>query len=138
MQDGLRFRYVARSSAGTRVSGEIAAASRVEAIRLLESRNIWPIAVEARAALHGSSDALVAGLLYWWHGFRLGGTNVPGILSAGTFYKDGAFMFWDVHNPERTIVVELTHETYGALVIEVEEPAKAVAVMQERLKSSVA
>ena len=66
----------------------------------------------------------------WWHGFRLGGTNVPGILSAGTFYKDGAFMFWDVHNPERTIVVELIHEIENGVRAQSMESLDVLAATQ--------
>jgi len=25
----------------------------------------------------------------WWHGLRMPGTNIPGVLTAGTFYQDG-------------------------------------------------
>jgi predicted nucleic acid-binding protein len=63
----------------------------------------------------------------WWHGLRLGGTNVPGLLTAGTFYShsDG-LVFYDVHDPSRTIVLELEHEHYRRLVVEVEDPAAAL------------
>jgi len=33
----------------------------------------------------------------WYHGIRLPGTNVPGVITAGTFYQDGKRVFWDVH-----------------------------------------
>ena len=46
----------------------------------------------------------------WWHGIRMPGTNVPGVLTAGTFYQDGKRVFWDVHNPENTVVIELKDE----------------------------
>lgn len=69
----------------------------------------------------------------WWHGFRLGGTNVPGILTAGTFYHEGGFVFWDVHDPGRTIVVDLVHEHYRALVIEVDDPVRTVAELRSRI-----
>jgi hypothetical protein len=69
----------------------------------------------------------------WWHGLRFGGTNVPGLLTAGTFYQDGGFVFWDVHDPAQTIVVDLDHEHYRALVIEVADPAQVVADLQARL-----
>lgn len=63
----------------------------------------------------------------WWHGLRLGGTNVPGILTAGTFYQSSeGLVFFDVHDPDRTIVLELDHEHYRRLVIEVAEPAAVV------------
>ena len=37
------------------------------------------------------ADAEVAG--GWWHGVRLPGTNVPGVITAGTFYQDGKRIF---------------------------------------------
>ena len=61
----------------------------------------------------------------WWHGFRLPGTQIPGLLTAGTFYQEGDWVFYDVHDPERTIVLELDHEHYKRLVIEVADPAAA-------------
>ena len=69
----------------------------------------------------------------WWHGVRLGGTQLPGVLTAGTFYQHGGLVFWDVHDPAQTIVLDLLHEHYRALVIEVAEPARVVAEMQARL-----
>ncbi|MBK5186628.1 MAG: hypothetical protein JJD97_00195 [Gemmatimonadaceae bacterium] len=72
----------------------------------------------------------------WYHGIRLLGTNVPGILTAGTFYRDGNNVFWDVHNPERTIVLELDHEFYDRLIVEVSDPASAVALLQSKIGSA--
>jgi hypothetical protein len=65
----------------------------------------------------------------WWHGVRLMGTQVPGLLTAGSFYQHGGFVFYDVHDPERTIVLDLDHEHYKRLVIEVADPAAAVATL---------
>jgi hypothetical protein len=62
----------------------------------------------------------------WWHGFRMPGTQIPGVLTAGTFYQSGGAVFYDVHDPERTIVLDLNHENYKRLVIEVEDPAATV------------
>jgi hypothetical protein len=50
----------------------------------------------------------------WWRGLRMPGTNIPGVLTAGTFYQDGKRVFWDVHNPENTVVIELKHEVQRA------------------------
>ena len=70
----------------------------------------------------------------WWHGLRLPGTQIPGLLTAGSFYQHGGFVFYDVHDPERTVVIELDHEHYQRLVIEVESPDDVVA----RLRSAIA
>ena len=65
----------------------------------------------------------------WWHGLRLPGTQIPGLLTAGTFYHDGEWVFYDVHDPEGTIVLELDHEHYKRLVIEVADPTAAVSLL---------
>ncbi len=65
----------------------------------------------------------------WWHGFRLPGTQIPGLLTAGTFYQHGEWVFYDVHDPEGTIVLELDHEHYKRRVIEVADPAGVVAML---------
>jgi hypothetical protein len=69
----------------------------------------------------------------WWHGIRAPGTQLPGVITAGTFYQRGKCVFWDVHRPERVIVVELIDERYDELVIEVENPAAAVALLQRSI-----
>jgi len=34
-----------------------------------------------------------------WHGLRMGGTNLPGVITAGRFVQHGEWSFWDVHGP---------------------------------------
>jgi hypothetical protein len=62
----------------------------------------------------------------WWHGLRMPGTNVPGVITAGTFYQDGKRVFWDVHNPANTVVIELRDDRYNELIVEVADPKAAV------------
>ena len=42
-------------------------------------------------------------------------------------------MFWDVHDPEKTVVIRLKDERYARLVVEVEDPTATVAAIQEAL-----
>ena len=69
----------------------------------------------------------------WWHGVRMPGTNVPGVITAGTFYQDGKRVFWDVHHPEKTIVIDLHDERFNELVVEVADPETAVKLIQTAL-----
>jgi hypothetical protein len=62
----------------------------------------------------------------WLHGLRLGGTHVPGVVSAGRFYSDGKWAFWDVHDPDKAIAIELRDERYSQLVIEVDDPDEEI------------
>ena len=73
----------------------------------------------------------------WWHGFRVPGTSIPGVITAGTFYQDGKRVFWDIHHPAEAVVVSLDHETYDELVIEVENPEAFVGVLRQALGSPV-
>jgi hypothetical protein len=69
----------------------------------------------------------------WYHGIRLPGTNVPGVITAGTFYQDGKRVFWDVHDPEKTIVIDLPDERFNQLVVEVADPDATIQLIQTAL-----
>lgn len=68
--------------------------------------------------------------LGWWKGFKLPGTNIPGILAAGTFIQGDGAVFYDVHDTDNTIVLDLDHEHYKRLVIEVENPPETLAMIE--------
>ena len=70
----------------------------------------------------------------WWHGFRLLGTQMPGLITAGTFYQHGELVFWDVHDPANTVIISLAHEHYKKLVIEVSDPAATVALLRTAIR----
>jgi hypothetical protein len=63
----------------------------------------------------------------WRKGLRAPGTHLPGVITAGTFYQEGDRVFWDVHDPEKVIVISLEDERYARLVIEVEDPPATAA-----------
>ena len=69
----------------------------------------------------------------WWQGLRSGGTQVPGVIMADTFHQEGERVFWDVHDPEKAIVIRLRDEKYARLVIEVEDPPTTVAAIRAAL-----
>jgi hypothetical protein len=68
-----------------------------------------------------------------WHAVRMPGTNIPGVITAGTFYQDGKRIFWDVHNPANTLVITLRDERYDELVVEVSDPPAALKMIQDTL-----
>jgi hypothetical protein len=73
----------------------------------------------------------------WWHDIRLPGTNIPGVLTAGTFYQHGKRVFWDVHNPENTVVIELRDERYDELIVEVADPQLMVELIRAALPEGI-
>lgn len=66
----------------------------------------------------------------WFHGLKMPGTNIPGVITAGTFYQHGQRVFWDVHHPDQTVVIELHDERYNELIVEVADPAAAVEMVR--------
>lgn len=70
-----------------------------------------------------------------WTGVKAGGARIPGHLAAGTFHQAGEWVFWDVHDPDSTVIVELHDERYGRLVVEVDDPGAVVAEVTASLSS---
>ncbi len=71
--------------------------------------------------------------LGWAKGIRAPGTHVPGYIVAGTYYQDGKRIFWDVMNPENTVVIDLEGEHFQQLVVEVDNPAQTVEMIKAAL-----
>ena len=61
------------------------------------------------------------------------GARVPGVITAGSFRQEGDTVFWDVHDPEKAIIIELADERYARLVVEVEDPSATVALITRAL-----
>jgi len=59
----------------------------------------------------------------FWHGMKVAGANIPGVVTAGRFVQAGEWDFWDVHDPDKAIVIRLHDEHYAKLVIGVDDPS---------------
>ncbi len=70
----------------------------------------------------------------WWHGLMVIGTDIPGVFAAGTFWSNDGWRFWDVRNPENAITVELQDERLAEIIVEVEDPERVVAVINEAVR----
>ncbi len=55
------------------------------------------------------------------------------MLTAGTFYQDGKRVFWDVHHPEKVVVIDLKDERYQQLIVEVADPEVSVEMVRSVL-----
>ncbi len=65
-----------------------------------------------------------------WHGLRVGGTNLPGLITAGRFVQHGEWAFWDVHDPNQAIAIRLHDDRYAKLVIGVVDPTATLAAIR--------
>ncbi|MGH2515959.1 MAG: hypothetical protein ACRDHP_09925 [Ktedonobacterales bacterium] len=72
----------------------------------------------------------------WFQGIRLGGTHIPGVISAGTFYRHGEWLFWDVHHAENAIAIYLKDERYAALIVEVADSAATLAAINGAVRAT--
>ncbi len=77
-------------------------------------------------------DVTEASVIY--HGLRLPGTGIPGVVTAGSFLRDGQWTFWDVHDPAKSVIVRLRDEHYTRLVVGVDDPSATV----ERVREAIA
>jgi hypothetical protein len=72
-----------------------------------------------------------------WKMLKVAGTHLPGVIAAGSFYEKGGLVFWDVHDEEQTVVIDLTDERYKRLVIQVDDPTETVTRIQDALSRRV-
>jgi hypothetical protein len=71
------------------------------------------------------------GIVRGYKGVRTAGTNVPGVVVAGTFRTEGERVFWDVHDPTKAVVIELADDQYARLIVEVPDPRATVDQIEQ-------
>lgn len=57
-----------------------------------------------------------------WHGWRLPGTHLPGVIVAGSYLDNGRWTFWDVSNSRNTVEIIVDGQRYERLFVEVADP----------------
>ncbi len=70
-----------------------------------------------------------------WPGFRIPGTHIPFVYTAGTYYQsDFRPDFWSVRHPEKAIVIQCAPDAaYDEIIVEVEDPVATVALIEQAL-----
>ena len=63
------------------------------------------------------------------------GNHLPGVIASGGYYISGGWVFWNVQYPHKALTINLAHEHYTKLVIEVRDPAADVARIEEALRA---
>jgi hypothetical protein len=64
-----------------------------------------------------------------WFTPVMGGTSIPGKFAYGTFIQHGRRIFWDVRHPEKAIRIDLDHEHFDELIVEVENPDEVIRLL---------
>ncbi|CAB4344067.1 MAG: hypothetical protein F2839_06735 [Actinobacteria bacterium] len=60
-------------------------------------------------------------------GFRVLGTWIPKIITAGTFYWNKEWSVWNIRSGKNCVVIRLRNEKYSYLVLEVDDPSEIAA-----------
>ena len=55
------------------------------------------------------------------------------MIAAGQVRQEGQWAFWDVHDPERAVIIDLADERFARLVIEVDDPWATAASINQTL-----
>ena len=102
---------------------------------ILGLHKLWALRSRVRVRLANVRDVRVVADLREVHEpgrtwFRAPGTHIPGLIKAGSFLSEGRSVFWAVGRRRPAIVVELAHEGFDRLVVEVADPAHAVEALK--------
>lgn len=106
-------------------------------MRVLGSDKLWALKSTLEIPVAHISGARADSSIAhgWWKGIRFPGTNIPGVITAGTFYQHGKRIFWDVRDPDKTIVIALHDDRFDELIVEVTDPVEAVKLIQGALSA---
>lgn len=66
-------------------------------------------------------------------GWRAPGSFVPGLIAAGSYHWKGKHFFWDVHDANKALTIELENEYYSNLVVEVADPQETLRLIENAL-----
>lgn len=77
---------------------------------------------------HVRSAELAPAAAHGYHGLRMPGTYLPGVITAGSFFN-GQWLFFDVHDASKAVKIDLDHEHYAALIVEVPDPEATVTAI---------
>jgi len=69
----------------------------------------------------------------WFDGLKVAGSDIPHVFRAGTFFLHDELVFYDVRDPHKTIVVDLAHEHFSKLIVEVANPDATVEMLRGAL-----
>ena len=89
------------------------------------------ITVPMSHVLRVHRDTAEAGQIF--HGLRMPGTSIPGVVTAGSYLRQGEWSFWDVHDPGKAIIIELRDEHYSKVVVGVDDPSAAAETIANAL-----
>ena len=101
---------------------------------ILGSHKFWAFKSQIRVKKEDIVNATQSDKEFgFWIGFKIPGTHLPWVITAGTYIKKGHRNFWDVCNKKNAIIVELKDSNYNKLIIEVENPIETMNLLNNTI-----
>jgi hypothetical protein len=66
---------------------------------------------------------------------KIAGASLPGVVKDGRFLSSNGIMFFEMHDPDKCVTVNLDHERYKKIVFEVEDKEATAKQINDALKS---
>lgn len=102
-------------------------------VRPVGFMRVWALSRGVQYPLSSVVDVGVSPTNELHKGFRLPGTYLPGVMTAGTFRSKGEKSLWMVGRHQEVLVIELTEQPYRYLVLGVEDPKAATEALRAAL-----
>ena len=61
---------------------------------------------------------------------RVAGANLPGVVKDGRFHSSDGWIFYEVHDPDKCVTIELNHAKYKRIVFQVEDKEEAAELIR--------
>ena len=99
------------------------------------SHKLWALKSELQIPLsHIKQVRINKGEISRPKGWKLLGTYIPGIITAGTYRSHGKNVFCDFIHKEKTIIIDLQNDYYKQIVIEVKNPEASIEQINKKLR----
>lgn len=66
-------------------------------------------------------------------GLRVGGSSLPGVVKDGRYLTEDGLMFFEMHDPDKCITVNLDHEHYKKIVFEVDDKEASAEMISKAI-----
>jgi hypothetical protein len=65
---------------------------------------------------------------------KVAGARIPGVVVEGRFVDKEGLLFYDMHDPDKCVTVELSNERYKKVVFEVENKEETAKMIEKEIK----
>jgi hypothetical protein len=64
---------------------------------------------------------------------KVAGTGLPGVIKDGLFLSSDGLLFFEMHHPDKCIIVSLNNEKYKKIIFEVEDKESAAKTIRDAI-----